>query len=356
MRKTVLIMAGGRGERFWPRSRKTLPKQFLNLTDDEKTMIQLTVERVSTLISCDDIFIVTNIQYRQLVEEQVPNIPKENIICEPIGKNTAPCIGLGAVTIRKKYQDALMIVLPADHLIRYNELFLETLKKACDLAVDDNRLVTIGIIPEQPETGYGYVKYKPSNKIGDAYPVEKFVEKPDWKTAISYIRSEEYFWNSGMFIWKCSSILNNIKKFLPDLYKGLVKIEDSIGNRNEKQIIEDEYKKFCSESIDYGIMEKTSNIYVLPGVFGWDDVGTWLSLERINKKDVNDNVINDNTIAINSKNNIVYGKKELIAMVGVENMIVVDTEDVILICNKNQVGNIQKVIDIIYDREQWNLL
>ena len=223
-KKTALIMAGGRGERFWPRSRQNMPKQFLSLTDDGKTMIQLTVERILPLVNMEDIFIVTNRSYKDLVREQLPDLPDENILCEPVGKNTAPCIGLGAVHIAKKYGDAVMMVLPSDHLIKYTSLFLNTLSDACEVAEQGGNLVTLGIAPDCPETGYGYIKFQPEQTLGRAFAVERFVEKPDLETAKAYLASEQYLWNSGMFIWKTSTILKNLQTYLPETYRGLYKI------------------------------------------------------------------------------------------------------------------------------------
>ena len=198
MQKTALIMAGGRGERFWPRSRQNMPKQFLSLTDDGKTMIQLTVERILPLVNMEDIFIVTNRSYKDLVRQQLPELPEENILCEPVGKNTAPCIGLGAVHMAKRYGDAVMMVLPSDHLIKYTSLFLNTLSDACEVAEQGENLVTLGIAPDSPETGYGYIKFQPEETLGRAFAVDKFVEKPDLETAKAYLASEQYLWNSGM--------------------------------------------------------------------------------------------------------------------------------------------------------------
>ena len=198
MKVTALIMAGGRGERFWPRSRKSLPKQFLSLTDDGKTMIQLTVERISPLVELEDIYIATNKDYKQLALEQLPGIPEENILCEPIGRNTAPCIGLGAVHISKKCEDAVMLVLPSDHLIKFNKMYLSTVKDACALAEENTNLVTIGITPDYPETGYGYIKFDSREMEGRAFKVDRFVEKPTLEVAKEYLASEEYLWNSGI--------------------------------------------------------------------------------------------------------------------------------------------------------------
>lgn len=199
MKKTALIMAGGKGERFWPKSRQSLPKQFLSLTNDGKTMIQLTVERILPLVSLEDIYIATNTNYKHLVLEQLPGIPAENVLCEPVGRNTAPCIGLGAVHIQRKYEDAIMIVLPSDHLIKYNDIFTETLANACEVAEIGTNLVTIGITPNYPETGYGYIKADKNKQLKKTYSVECFVEKPDFDLAKTYVESGDYYWNSGMF-------------------------------------------------------------------------------------------------------------------------------------------------------------
>lgn len=355
MKITALIMAGGRGERFWPRSRKNMPKQFLSLTGDGRTMIQLTVERILPLVKMEDIFIATNRDYKTLVLEQLPDIPEENILCEPAGRNTAPCIGLGAVHITRKYGDAMMLVLPSDHLIKYNSMFVNTLQDACAIAEENTNLVTIGITPDYPETGYGYIKFNPAVCKGRAFAVDRFVEKPGLEVAKEYLETEEYLWNSGMFVWKVSSILNNLEIFMKDTYEGLLRIQKAIGTSEQDYVLEKEFKAFPSESIDYGIMEKAQNIYTLPGTFGWDDVGSWLAVERIQKTNEFGNVANGNIITINSKNCIIEGSKKLIAAVGLDNVIIVDSEDATLVCEKRAAGDIKKVLENlkICNREEY---
>lgn len=345
MKKTALIMAGGRGERFWPKSRKRMPKQFLSLADDGKTMIQHTVERILPMVDVEDIYIVTNRDYKMLVQEQLPDIPQENILCEPVGRNTAPCIGLGAVHIARKYEDAVMFVLPSDHLIKYNTIFQKTLADAADVAEQGENLVTLGITPDYPETGYGYIKFNPEETLDRAFAVDRFVEKPDLETAKGYLATEQYLWNSGMFIWKVSTILKNLEKYLPETYAGLQKIQQAIGTEDERSVLEHEFEAFRSESIDYGIMEKAQNIYILSGSFGWDDVGSWLAVERIRQSNEFGNIITGNAITVDTKNTIVQGDKKLIATVGIENLIVVDTEDALLICEKDSAANIKKVLE-----------
>ena len=322
-----------------------MPKQFLSLTDDGKTMIQLTVERILPLVNMEDIFIVTNRSYKDLVREQLPDLPDENILCEPVGKNTAPCIGLGAVHIAKKYGDAVMMVLPSDHLIKYTSLFLNTLSDACEVAEQGGNLVTLGIAPDCPETGYGYIKFQPEQTLGRAFAVERFVEKPDLETAKAYLASEQYLWNSGMFIWKTSTILKNLQTYLPETYRGLYKIGEAIGKPMEEQVLEREFQAFEAESIDYGVMEKAKNIYILSGAFGWDDVGSWLAVGRIKRSNELGNVVNGNVVTVDTRNTTIQGSEKLIAAVGLEDMIVVDSEDALLICEKDHAGDIKKVLE-----------
>ncbi len=353
MKITALIMAGGRGERFWPRSRKTLPKQFLSLTDDGKTMIQLTVERISSLVALEDVYIATNRDYKSLVLEQLPGLPEQNILCEPIGRNTAPCIGLGAMHIRQKYEDALMMVLPSDHLIASQDKFLHTLKDAIVVAEQGENLVTLGITPNYPETGYGYIRYNPRTSCKNAFAVDCFVEKPCREKAKEYLKSGDYLWNSGMFLWKVSTICTNLKDHMPSLYQGLCRIESAIGTSEEENILSQIFPTLPSESIDYGIMEKANNIYILPGNFGWDDVGSWLAMERIRRTDQEGNVLRGNVVAVDSTRCIMESSGKLIATVGLEDMIVIDTDDVTLICDKSHAGDIKKILANLRDKN-WN--
>lgn len=345
MEITALIMAGGRGERFWPKSRKRLPKQFLSLTNDGKTMIQLTVERILPLIKLNNIYISTNKEYRSLVQQQLPDIPTENIICEPVSRNTAPCIGLGAIHISKKYDDAIMVVLPSDHLIKYNGMFVNALKDSCEIAKQDDNLVTIGITPDYPETGYGYIKFNSQITNGRSFAVDRFVEKPSLEVAKEYLSSEEYLWNSGMFVWKVSSILKNFSLYLPDIHQSLLEIQSSILTEDYEDILMKIFSSIVPVSIDYGIMEKAEHIYILPCTFGWDDVGSWLAVERIRKSNEYGNIVNGNIITINTRNCIIEGSSKLIATVGLEDLVIIDSSDAILICDKSHTGDIKKVLE-----------
>lgn len=347
---TALIMAGGRGERFWPRSRMRLPKQFLSLTGDGKTLIQLTVERILPLVDIRDIFVVTNRSCKELVRQQLPDLPAENILCEPVGRNTAPCVGLGAAHIAKRYGDAVMFVLPSDHLITHQQIFCQTLRDARDVALAGDNLVTIGITPVYPETGYGYIKFRPEEMWGRAFAVERFVEKPDPETARRYVASQQYLWNSGIFIWRASAILKNLQQYMPETFAGLKRIGAAIGTASQEEALEREFQAFPSESIDYGVMEKAGDIYILPASFGWDDVGSWLALERLQQRDESCNVVSGNAVTVDTKNTIIQGDKKLIAAVGLENLIVIDTGDALLVCGKNSAGKIKSVLENLRSR------
>lgn len=347
MRVTAVIMAGGRGERFWPRSRSNYPKQFLSLTADGETMIQKTIKRLKSIVSYEDIFIVTNESYVSLIHEQLPEIPENNILAEPVARNTAPCIALAASVISSRYEDAVMMVLPSDHLIKYEEIYTDTMKYAIKVAEKNENLVTIGITPTYPETGYGYIRFKSSDDspMPGVYKVEKFVEKPCLEIAKEYLNSGRYLWNSGMFVWKISSIMKNFQIYLPDMYEGYLKMKENADTFEFNRVVEECFTSFISESIDFGIMEKAENIYTLSGSFGWDDVGSWLSLEKINKTDELGNYVSGDVITINTTKSIISGNKKLIAAVGLENIIVVDTDDAILICSKENTQQVKKVIE-----------
>ena len=345
MQTTALIMAGGRGERFWPRSRKNMPKQFLSLTDDSRTMIQLTVDRILPLVKMEDIYIATNKDYKGLVKEQLPGIPEENILCEPIGRNTAPCIGLGLMHVLRKYDDAVMMVLPSDSLIKNGDRYRELVKEACEIAASGDNLVTMGIRPSYPETGYGYIKFLEDEARGSAYRVDKFVEKPSLELAKEYLATGQYLWNAGMFVWKASTVLKEFEANLPDMLKGLGTIKEAVGTPDEDKVLGEVFPTLESISIDYGIMEKAGSIYTIPGDFGWDDVGSWLAVERIKTVNEDNNVVSGNVITIGTKDCIIEAKDKLIAAVGLKDIVVVDTEDATLICDKAATADIKKVLE-----------
>lgn len=346
MKVTAVIMAGGKGERFWPQSRSNRPKQFLSLTNDGETMIQKTVSRLKDIVGIEDVFVVTNANYVPMVSEQLPALPEQNIIAEPKARNTAPCIALAANIIKKKYGDAVMLVLPSDHLIKFTEMYVDTLRRAIEVAEKDRNLVTIGITPSYPETGYGYIQFSGADRtIPGVYKVERFVEKPNIERAKEYVNAGTFLWNSGMFVWKASSIISNIEKFLPDVAEGTAKIGAAYGTDDFDAVLKEVFPGLTAESIDFGVMEKAEDIYTIPGNFGWDDVGSWLAVERINQTNEYGNVVKGDVVSINTKNSTIIGGQKLIATVGLDNIVIVDTNDAILICAKDSTQDIKKIIE-----------
>ncbi|PZE20819.1 mannose-1-phosphate guanylyltransferase [Paenibacillus xerothermodurans] len=343
---TAVIMAGGKGERFWPKSRTNLPKQFLNISGN-KSMIQQTIARLEKLIDISRIFIVTNELYAELIRAQLPLLPLENIIIEPIGRNTAPCVGLASLIIEEKYPDSTMVVLPSDHIIQNEEGFIKILQTAVEVAQDNSNLVTLGIKPTYPETGYGYIES--TNQVSainglEVHKVSKFVEKPDQDTAQSYLEAGNFFWNSGIFVWKTSVIRNYIHELMPEMHDLLQTMRAAFQTSGRNEVIRAEFHKMPDQSIDYGIMEKVSNIYVIPCIFGWDDVGSWTALDRINERDEHGNVIKGNILNLDTKRCIIESDGKLIATLGVKDLIIVDTEDVTLICTKEKAQEVKLLL------------
>lgn len=351
----VVIMCGGSGSRFWPKSRKTFPKQFLKAVGD-KTMIQSTVERINRFVPFENIYMVTNKAFVSTIMEQVPEIPEENIILEPLVKETAACIGFSAVKLLKKDPEAVMIVLPSDHYIQDEEAFIQTVQQGLEIVNNYNCLVTMGIRPTRPETAYGYIE---TGKVlvdkfqFSTYKVKRFTEKPNKEKAREFIEKGTYLWNSGMFIWKASVLLKQYKKFLPDMYQSLKRISEAIGLPEEDKIVEEEYLKIDGISIDYGILEKTWDVFVMESCFEWDDIGSWTALERYMDSDENGNSLKGNVSTLDSYNCILYGDKRLIAAIGVNDLIVVETDDVILICNKERDQDIKILLKSLTKEDKY---
>lgn len=343
----ALILAGGIGTRLWPRSRQQMPKQLLDIVA-KNTMLQETFVRISPLIPPERIFIVTNDTYAPLVLEQIPVLPKSNVINEPSGHGTAPCIGLSALYLKRLDAQEVMASLHADHLIEDAPGFRRALKAAAQVA-ETGHLVTLGIKPDHPDTGYGYIRR--GEVLGEAegyqvYRVEKFIEKPDEETALKFLESGQYFWNSGIFVWKISTILKEMEKDLPDLYAKLMIIYEAIGTENERQIIEEVWETIDDESIDVGIMERAEKVAVIPVDIGWSDVGSWATLADILPRDREDNVVvGGEHIGVDTTGSLLYGTKRLIATVGLKDMIVVDTEDVVLVCPKDRAQDVKDLVD-----------
>lgn len=336
----AVIMAGGKGERFWPVSTEETPKQFLNLLGQE-SMIQLTFKRLKGVIDLDKIFIVTAKRYKKLILEHIPEILEENIILEPEGKNTAPCIALSAFLIQQRFGEANMVVLPSDHLILSEERFKETVKKGDELInIDKSGIVTIGIEPTRPDTGYGYIEK--GEKLSESINrCRGFKEKPTLEKAKEYLESKKYFWNSGIFIWNSKTILGEMQKYVPETYNILSDVEIRNGMFDETSL-EEKYKTVESISVDYAIMENTKNIYVIKGDFSWDDLGSWNSLSRYKSKDRNNNIIDGSVIALESKENIIQTKKKTYVM-GIKDLLIIETDNEIMILNRKDISKIKEL-------------
>lgn len=345
----ALIMAGGKGTRFWPLSTEEKPKQFLKLIGKD-TMIQMTVNRIKPMIPMERIFICTAAKYVNLVREQLPELPEKNIIIEPEGRNTAPCIALSAFIIKRYYEDANMIVLPSDHLINDEDGFRNIVKKADDfLGNNEEAIITLGMKPDRPETGYGYIKYSDNlekNSEDSVFKVDRFVEKPDEETAKKYLEDSSYLWNGGMFLWKISNIINEIKKYSPVTYESIHEVE-FVKEELLQDLINDKYHKTEAISIDYAVLEKSKNIYVIPSEIGWDDIGTWKAVERYKEKDINDNILYGNAKVIESKCNIAINSCKRVVMIGIDDVMTLETEDSIYIVNKDYMDNLRDYQNIV---------
>jgi mannose-1-phosphate guanylyltransferase/mannose-6-phosphate isomerase len=334
----VVVLAGGSGTRFWPLSRAGNPKQFLALTSG-RSLLQETLGRIKTKAQGDRIYIVSNKRFKGIIARQTKGlgIPSGNILLEPSGKNTAPAIAWAASLIYKRDPNAVMAVLPSDHLIANPAAYLKVLGRAVDLANDDY-LVTLGIVPTRPETGYGYIK---GRKMGSVYQVERFVEKPDLAKARDYLKTKQYYWNSGMFIWKAGVVLDEFKKFLPDIHKAFA------GGPSQKSV-EKFWSKLQGISIDYGIMEKAKRVAVVPAAdIGWSDVGSWEALWEVSAKTKDGNAFKGDVFADNTRNSLVLADQRLIALVGVEDIVVVDTPDAVLVCRKSQSQAVKNIVEAL---------
>jgi len=346
----AIIMAGGSGTRFWPRSRKKTPKQLLKIVGS-RTMTEDTVRRFSGMLPPGQIFVITNIEQASAARKVLPDIPKKNIIAEPVGRDTAAAIGLGAVIVTRCDPDGLMAVLPADHVIHPKKKFINTVKAAALAAQNSDCLITFGIKPRHPATGYGYIRRGKKLKTVrglDVYAVRQFKEKPDLKTAEKYVASGDYYWNSGIFVWKASVILENLKKFLPAHYRALMKIQKALGSDKEKEILQKEYRRLRKISIDYGVLEKAADVRVIAADYEWDDVGAWRALESHHRQDENGNTVLGKFIGINTSGSIMIGEKNhLIAGIDMEDVIVVQTPDATLVCPKKSAQKVKDLVNLL---------
>lgn len=342
-----VIMAGGIGSRFWPMSTAQKPKQFLDVLGIGKTLIQMTYERLILTSPKENIYVVTNESYFSLVKEQLPHLSDSQILTEPERKNTAPCVAYAAAKIYAMDENAKLVIAPADHLILKEEKFTETVKIALKKAELD-RLVTIGIKPTRPDTGYGYIQFSEDGDImaGDVKPVKHFTEKPDKEVAELFLKSGNYYWNAGIFVWKASVILDALKKFSPDLHQLFAKDLSFYNTENEQKRINQIFRSCEDISIDYAVMEKTKIADVVLASFDWSDLGTWGSLYTHLEKDYNGNaVIGEHVYMINSTNCIVNLPNHKLALIeGLDNHIVIESENMLMILNKNDEQNLKKYV------------
>jgi mannose-1-phosphate guanylyltransferase len=355
----VLIMAGGAGTRFWPKSRERRPKQLLSIIG-EGTMLQNTVRRLLPMAPAENIFVISNqVQYAGIVE-QLPMLPLENIIIEPRPKNTAACIGLGAILLQQRDPNEVMVVLPADHLIGDDEVFRDTLSKATKIAMEEDVLITIGIQPTYPATGYGYIQFSDSRiTVGPAtaYRVKTFAEKPNLETAKSFLDSGDFLWNSGMFVWRIPVIMAQLEEHLPHHYDGLREISRHLGAPEQNSIIDRVYQQIKSISIDYGVMEKAKNVVVLRGQFRWNDLGSWDEAYKLLPKDQDYNALCGNQhVLLDSSGCLVDAPGKTVAAVGIRDLMVVETEDALLLCPRSRAQEVKDLVELLKRRKLNHLL
>jgi mannose-1-phosphate guanylyltransferase len=347
----AVIMSGGLGSRFWPKSRKSLPKQFLK-TVGEKTMIECTVDRITNIIPKERVCVVTNKTYVSIITDLL-HIENDNIFKEPLNKETASCIGLAAIKLLKRDIEAVMVVLPSDHVIMDQEEFERTLRMAIEVARDKDYLVTMGIKPTRPESGYGYIE-KGDEVDKGLNKVKRFVEKPNIDVAKSLIEKGNYYWNSGMFVWRADRLIREIKRYLPELYGNLMRIYEFIGTPDEERIIAEEYAKIDGISIDFGIMQRTNRAAVLDTNFVWDDIGSFTSMERFMNKDDNNNVVSNCEASFyDVQGTTVLGDKRLVAAIGLKDMLIVDTKDVVLVCPKDRCQDIKELVKRMSNQDEF---
>lgn len=352
----AVIMAGGSGTRFWPKSTKKYPKQFLSLFG-QGTMIQNTAERIKEIIPQERILVVTNNDYVDIVKEQLPKVPDTNIVGEPVAKNTAPCVAIAAELLIKQDPDAVMVVLPADHHITDPEEFRKILITAIAKAESGDELVTIGIKPDRPETGFGYIHADRSKseevENNNVERVLAFKEKPSEDVAQKFLDSGDYYWNSGMFIWKAETVLKEFERQLPDMYELTKVASQDLYTDLHKASINEFYHDCESISIDYGVMEGAKRVFVVPGEFGWNDVGSWTAVYELGDKDNDGNVTQaiHASFAGSQNNLIVSGSEKMISLVGLDNVAIVETEGAILVCNLEQAQGVKEIVEQLKERE-----
>ncbi|MGZ3838966.1 MAG: mannose-1-phosphate guanylyltransferase [Flavisolibacter sp.] len=342
----VAIMAGGIGSRFWPLSRVNHPKQFLDILGTGRTLIQQTFDRFAKLVPAENIFVITANEYLDITHQQLPQLPKENILGEPFRKNTAPCIAYISFKLHQRNPEASLIVAPADHLILDEKRFLEVCDEALEFVNHFNALITIGITPTYPNTGYGYIQHEGIEATPSVYKVKTFTEKPNRELAKTFIASGDFLWNSGIFVWRLKNGIQAFHQHLPEMFELFAGEEEKLNSEAEKTIIENIYPQCPNISIDFGVMEKADNVYVIPASFGWSDLGTWNSAWENMEKDYLDNAVaGNNVIVFDTTKCVVHvPDKKLVVLQGLEDYIIADTKDVLLICHKDKEQDIKHYV------------
>lgn len=345
-----VIMAGGIGSRFWPVSRPDKPKQFLNFLGTGKTLLQMTYERFLHYFPKDNIFISTNTAYRDIVHSQIEGIDDTRILCEPQRRNTAPCIAFAVYHIRAIDPDAVIVVTPSDHLILREDTFGDALSRGMEFVENHDALLTLGLKPTRPETGYGYIQIDGGCENG-INPVKTFTEKPNRELAEVFIETGEFFWNSGIFIWRAGAIVDALERYLPDITTRFDSGMDKFGTPSEQEFVNEAFPTLPNISIDFGLMEKAENVYVLCAELGWADVGSWDSLYEIAPKDHNGNVDQSRSLIYESSDNIVsVHPDKLVIIDGLEGYIVADSKNVLMICRKGDENRIRQIVNDVKDR------
>ncbi|GGH07960.1 mannose-1-phosphate guanylyltransferase [Mucilaginibacter phyllosphaerae] len=343
----AIIMAGGIGSRFWPISRTSYPKQFIDILGTGKTLIQNTYERFLKVCPKENIYVVTNENYTGLVKEQLPDMADQQILTEPVMRNTAPCVAYGCFKIESLNPDAAIVVAPSDHLILDEAAFVNTIEKSLKTATDNNCLITLGIKPSRPDTGYGYIQYTDQTLNEDFHKVKTFTEKPTVEIAKTFIQSGDFLWNAGIFVWSAKAIVQSFDSYLPEMHEIFAEARSVYNTDEEKAFVHKVYQRCINISIDYGIMEKASNVYVLPSEFGWSDLGTWASIYQLADKDYVGNAVipAEKVIMYDSSNCMVNvpGDK-LVILQGLHDYIVVESNNSLLICPRDQEQNIKQVV------------
>jgi mannose-1-phosphate guanylyltransferase len=342
----VVIMAGGIGSRFWPMSRQNYPKQFLDILNTGKTLIQWTFDRFSSFIPVENIFVVTSQEYAGIVKEQLPLLLEENILGEPSRKNTAPCIAYISFKLQQKDPKACLIVAPADHLILDVKAFNKVCLEALSFVNKHNAFITLGIKPTHPNTGYGYIQHEQQSVSDNVYKVKTFTEKPNLELAKTFLSSGDFLWNAGIFVWQVKNVISAFEKYLPEMYDVFSAEKDKFNTREEKKALEHIYPLCTNISIDFGIMEKADNVYVIPSSFGWSDLGTWNSAyENLEKDYLGNAVAGDNVVVIDATKCMVHASPEkLLVLQGLDDFIVVDSKDVLLICKRDKEQEIKEYV------------